>query len=136
MRAVRKDLLRNEVALRVNRNLAAGYPNRVARRYTAALHLDCAAAERNALAYQVVLAVGGQQRLRGWFIGLHEASRCCFVIEPKRPRIRFVVIALRVIGAKQVLEFARRALENFHRRLPFREPGVIDWNDYERRSLQ
>ena len=64
MRAGRKDLLRGEVALRVDRNLAARHPNRVVRRYAAALHLHRAAAERNLVARQVVLAVGGQQLAR------------------------------------------------------------------------
>src|SRR6516225_1590720 len=50
MRAVRKDLLRGEVALRVDRNLAARYPNRVPSRYATAPHLHCSAAERNLLA--------------------------------------------------------------------------------------
>ena len=72
MRAVRKDLLRGEVALRVDRNLAARHPNRVVRRYAAALHLHRAAAERNLLARQVVLAVGGQQLARRRLIGRHE----------------------------------------------------------------
>src|SRR6185437_10243260 len=75
MRAVRKDLLRNEVALRVNRNLAARYPDRVACRYTAAVYLHSAAAERNALARQIVLAVGGQQCLRCRRIRLHQVFR-------------------------------------------------------------
>ena len=64
MRAVRKDLLRDEVALRVDRNLVPGYPNGVASWYVAALHLHCAAAERNLLVRQVVLTVGGQQFAR------------------------------------------------------------------------
>src|SRR5712671_2909931 len=64
MRAGRKDFLRGEVALRVDRNLAARYPNRVAGRYAAAPHLYSAAAQRNLLARQVVLAVGGQQLAR------------------------------------------------------------------------
>ncbi|HZF73004.1 MAG TPA: hypothetical protein VEZ51_06210, partial [Gemmatimonadaceae bacterium] len=37
MRSGRKDLLCSEVALRVDRNLAARYPNRVPGRYAAAL---------------------------------------------------------------------------------------------------
>src|SRR3989454_6314317 len=64
MRAGRKDFLRGEVTLRVDRNLAARYPNRVASRYAATPHLHRAAAERNLLARQVVLAVGGQQLAR------------------------------------------------------------------------
>ena len=58
------------------------------------------------------------------------------MVQPQRPRIRFVEIALRVIGAKQVLEFACRARENFCRRLPFRKARVIDRDDCERLGLQ
>src|SRR5207245_10723087 len=61
MRADGNDLLRGAVALRVDQNLAARYPDRVAGRYAAALYLHRAAAERNLLPRQVVLAIGGQQ---------------------------------------------------------------------------
>ncbi len=44
MHAGRKDLLRGKVALRIDRNLAARYPNRVAGRNAAALHLHRATA--------------------------------------------------------------------------------------------
>ena len=136
MRAVRKDLLRGEVALRVDRNLAARHPHRVVRRYAAALHLHRAAAERNLVARQVVLAVGGQQLARRRLIGRHDSARRRLAVQPQRPRIRFVEITLRVIGAQQVLEFACRARENFCRRLPFREARVVDRDDFERRGLQ
>ena len=138
MRAVRKDLLRDEVALRVDRNLAARHPYRVVRRYAAALHLHRAAAERNLVARQVVLAVGGQQLARRRLIGRHDfpvAGRR-LAVQPQRLRIRFVEISLRVISAQQVLEFACRARESFCRRLPFREARVVDRDDFERHVLQ
>src|SRR4030095_16227627 len=71
MRAVRKDLLRGEVALRVDRNLAAHDPNRVVRRYAAALHGYRAAAEQNLVAGKVVLTVGGEQLARRPLIFRH-----------------------------------------------------------------
>ena len=71
MRAIRKDLLRGEFALRVYWNRTARHPYGVVRRYTAALHLHRAAAERNAVARQVALAVGGQQLARRRRAGRH-----------------------------------------------------------------
>src|SRR5712664_4205613 len=77
MRADGKDLLRGEVALRVDRNLAARYPDRVAGRYAAALYLHRAAAERNLLPRQVVLAIGGQQVLE--FACRARKNFCCWM---------------------------------------------------------
>src|SRR4030095_14598815 len=47
MRAARKDLLRGEVALRIDWNLTARHPYRVARRDATPLYVHRAAAERN-----------------------------------------------------------------------------------------
>src|SRR5262245_25410530 len=106
MRAGGKDLLRGEVALRIDRNLATSYPNRVAGRYATALHLHRATAERDLLARQVVLAVSGHQFAFRRPVGRHDASERWLAIQPQRPRVRFVKTAVRVIGAQQVLEFA------------------------------
>src|SRR5262249_62049630 len=81
MRARRKDLLRGEVALRVDWNLAARYPNRVASRYAAAPHLHRAAAERNLLTRQVVLAVGGQQLTHKHPVKNRDISKRCLTIQ-------------------------------------------------------
>src|SRR5215813_8781664 len=64
MCARRENLLRSELALRVDRNLPPRYPNRVASRYATTLHFHGPAAERNVLAREVVLAIGGQQLAR------------------------------------------------------------------------
>src|SRR4030095_2999564 len=106
MRAGRKDLLRSKVALRIDWNLATRYPNRVAGRYAAALHLYRATAERDLLARQVVLAVSGQQFAFRRPVGGHDVSKQCFAVQPQRPRVRFVKTTVRVIGTQQVLEFA------------------------------
>src|SRR5260370_40458705 len=104
MRAGRKDLLRGEVALRVDRNLAARYPNRVAGRYAAPLYLHRAAAERNLLPRQVVLAIGGQQ-LSCWRpVQTRDLSRPWLAGQPQPPRVLLVVLTLRLIGAQLVLE--------------------------------
>src|SRR2546428_14079503 len=140
MRSVRKDLLRGELALWVEWNLAARHPNRVARRYAAALHLHRAAAERNLVARQVALAVGGQQLARRWSSRRHDVTnltcRRRLAVQPQRPRTRFVEISLRVKSAQQVLEFAFRARESFYRRQPFRESRVVDRDDFKRLRLQ
>src|SRR5260370_34366906 len=102
MRAGRKDLLRGEVALRVDRNLAARYPDRVAGRYAAALYLHRAAAERNLLPRQVVLAIGGQQLACRRPLGSRDVSRRWLAVQPQRPRVRLVEITHRLIGAQQV----------------------------------
>src|SRR6266699_506238 len=136
MRAGGKDLLRGEVALRVDRNLAARYPNRVAGRYAAALHLHRSAAERNLLTRQVVLAVGGQQLAFRRPVGGHDVSKRWLAVQPQRPRVRFVEITLRVIGAQQVLEFACWAHEHFCCRMPFRKTHVVDRDDLEGHGLQ
>ena len=138
MRAGRRTL-RGEGAPRVDRNLAPRHPHRVVRRNARALHLDRAAACWNLVARQIGLAVGGQQLGRPCCrssIGRRDILRCRLAVQPQRPRIRFIEIALRVIGAKQVLEFACRARENLCRRLPLRETRVIDRNGDERRGLQ
>src|SRR6266487_333159 len=112
MRAGGKDLLRGEVALRVDRNLAARYPNRVAGRYAAALHLHRSAAERNLLTRQVVLAVGGQQLAFRRPVGGHDVSKRWLAVQPQRPRVRFVESTVRVTGAQQVVEIPSGAPGN------------------------
>src|SRR5262249_3353007 len=136
MRAGGKDLFRGEVALRVDRNLAARYPNRVAGRYTAALHFYRSAAERNLLTRQVVLAIGGQQLAFRLPVGGRDVSKRWFAVQPQRSRIRFVEITIRIIDAQQVLEFARRPHEHFCCRMPFRKTRVVDRNDLKRRGLR
>src|SRR4030095_8554943 len=89
MRAGRKDLLRGKVALRINRNSATRYPNRVAGRYAATLHLHCATAERDLLARQVVLAVSGQQFAFRRLVGGLDISKQWVTVPPQRPRVRF-----------------------------------------------
>src|SRR5881397_489098 len=114
MRAVRKDPLRDEVALRVDRNLAARHPNRVVCWYAAALYRHRAAAEGNLVARQVALAIGGQQLARRRRVGRHEFSNLIgrwLAVQPQRMRTRFVEISLRVISAQKVLELAGPARE-------------------------
>src|SRR5260370_31482754 len=136
MRAGRRDLLRGEVALRVDRNLGARYPDRVAGRYGTALYLHRAAAERNLLPRQVVLSIGGQQLACRRPVGSRDVSRRQLAVQPKRPRVRFVEITLRIIGAQQVLEFACRAGKNFCCWMPFRKTRVVDSDDLERLGFQ
>src|SRR5690242_11912086 len=136
MRAGRKDLLRGEVALRIDRNLAARYPNRVTGRYAAAMHLHRAVAERNLLPRQVVLAVGGQQLARRRPVGSRDVSRRWLAVQPQWSRVRFVEITLRIIRTQQVFEFACRAREHFCCRMPFRKARVVDSDDLERRGFQ
>src|SRR5437773_10682048 len=102
MRACRKDLFLGKVALRVDGNLASGYPNGVASRYAAALHLNRAAAERDLLARQVVLAVGGQQLPRWLPVrGLDVFGRW-LAVPPQLSRVRFFAFTFRFIRAQQV----------------------------------
>src|SRR6185503_1731405 len=135
MCACRKDLFRGKVALRVDGNLMSSYPNSVARRYAVALHLDRAAAERYLLAHQVILAVSCQQ------LALRRLLRLCDIfgrllpVESQRPRIGFVEITLRVVGAQKIFEFAGRARENIFSRLPYRKTCVVDGDDPDRRGL-
>src|SRR5262249_37395278 len=63
-------------------------------------------------------------------------SRRWLAVQPQRPRVRFVEITLRVIGAQQVLEFAYRARDNFRCRMPFCKTRVVDRDDLERHGLQ
>src|SRR4029077_11833645 len=136
MRAGRKYLLRGEVALRVDRNLAARYPDRVAGRYAAALYLHRAAAERNLLARQLILAIGGKPLASCGPVRGHDVSRRWLAVQSQRPRARFVEITLRVISAQQVLEFACRAGKNFCCWMPFRKTRLVDSDDLERHVLQ
>src|SRR4029453_1908055 len=136
MRAGRKDLLRSKVALRIDRNLATRYPNRVAGRYAAALPRPRATAERDLLARQVVLAVSGQQFAFRRLVGGHDASKQWFPVQPQRPRVRFVKTTVRVIGGQQELEFAWGAREHCPRRMPFRKTRVVDCDDLEWHGLQ
>ena len=106
MHARGKDLLCGEIALRVDRNLAAGHPYRVSCGYAAALNLHRAAAERNPVACQVVPAVGGQQFIRRSF---QVCRRCLAAVQPQRPRPCFVEVSFRIVSSQQVLEFACRA---------------------------
>src|SRR5207245_3975558 len=66
----------------------------------------------------------------------HDVSRRWLAVQPQRPRVRFVEITLRVIGAQQVLEFACGARENFCCRMPFRKTRVVDRDDLERHGLR
>src|SRR6185369_4447788 len=100
------------------------------------LHLNRAAAERNLLARQVVLAVGGQQLPRWRPVRGRDVFGRWLAVQLQRSRIGFVEITFRVISAQHVLEFASRAGENFWHWLPFRKARVVDRDRHERYSLQ
>jgi len=136
MRAIRKNLFRNEFPLRIDGNLAARQPDRVARRYAAALNLDRAATQRNPVMHEVAFAVRGQQLLRHRVIDGDDFRRRHLAVQPQRMRSGFVEIALRVINAQQKLEVAFRARESLRCGLPFRVADIVEREDRVRRSFQ
>ena len=139
MRAVPKDLFGGEVALLVNRHLAARHPDRMVRGYASALHFHGAASERNLVARQVAFAIGGHPLARCWRVGRDRFSSLIgrrLTVQPQWMLSRFVEISFRVISAQQVLELASRGTgESLDGRLPFREAGGVDRDDFERRGL-
>jgi hypothetical protein len=91
------------------------------------------------MARQVILAVGGQQLTRRRLIFRHALPNLTgrwIAVHQQPPRVRFVEMTLRVVGAQQIFEFAFRPRENFWRRQPYCEARFVNRDDFDRHVLQ
>ena len=161
--AVRQDFLGDEVAVHVDRDFAAGHPDRVVRGHTTALHLHRAAAERDVVQGECGLAVGGQQfalgrACRGGLAVVRHGRLLAdeavaaadrrrrrdvdhvrrrvgrFVVDPQRLRRGLVEVSVGVVGPQHEPELVRRIGHLLRARLPLGEARRVNRHHGERRG--